>query len=48
MITDAAGIMVRKSRLLGVEAGRGGDSRIMEDGGSVEGTSSRWLMQVLL
>ena len=48
MITDAAGMMIRKSRMLDVEAGRGGDSGMIEDEGFIEGTNSRWLLQVLL
>ena len=48
MIADVAGVMVRKSRVLGAEAWRGSGTGMMEDGGFVEGINSRWLGQVLL
>ena len=48
MIAEVAGIIMRKSQLLGVEACRGGDTGLMEDGSFVEGINGRWLVQVLL
>ena len=48
VIANVAGVMVRKSQLLGVEVWRGGDTRLMEDGSFVEGINGRWLVQVLL
>ena len=41
-------VIMCKSQLLGIEACRGGDTGLMEDGSFVEGINGRWLVQVLL
>ena len=48
MIADIAGVTVRKSRLLGVTAARGGGTGMIEDGSFVGGINGRWLVQVML
>ena len=48
MIADIAGVIVKKSRLLGITAGRGRGTGMMENGSFVEGINGRWLVQVIL
>ena len=48
MIADMAGVMVRKSRVLGVNAWRGCGTGLEEDRSFVEWTDSRWVLKVTL
>ena len=48
MIADIAGVIVKKSQLLGITAVRGGGTGTMEKGSSIGGIDGWWLVQVIL